>query len=242
MNDRDQRRYERALRVQTFGKENVADFAPTSKVPGFIARLDKLIADLNQAKAGQNPNHITKETLLDALNEDFGNISRTAQAIALDEPGFATPYLLPENPAESARLTHADSLLKLLEDNNKPISEGGDTPEQKAAKAALRAKFISYDLPDDFVEDLRSDTDAIHFVNKQNRSGAQGGVENTAAIGVLLGQCADVVQHLDAAMHNKYQRKPERLRAWQSASRVERAPQRKKADKPADTPPTNPPA
>jgi len=29
-------------------------------------------------------------------------------------------------------------------------------------------------------------------------------------------------------MHNKYARHPEKLRAWQSASRVERAPQREK--------------
>ncbi|MFZ4766018.1 MAG: hypothetical protein ACOYMN_13795 [Roseimicrobium sp.] len=242
MNDRDQRRYDRALRVQTFGKEHVGDFPPTSIVPGFFASLDKLIEDIIQAKAGQDPNHFSKETLLEALNEDFGNISRTAQAIALVEPGFATPYLVPENPAEGTRLTHADSLLKLLEDNDKPLAEGGDTPEQKAAKAAIRAKFIAYLMPDDFVEDLRSDTDAIRAVNQQNRGGAQGGVENTTAIGLLLGQCADIVQHLDAAMHNKYARKPERLRAWKSARRVESAPQRKKKDKPATTPPNNPPA
>jgi len=29
-------------------------------------------------------------------------------------------------------------------------------------------------------------------------------------------------------MYNKYARQPEKLRAWQSASRVERAPQRQK--------------
>ena len=33
---------------------------------------------------------------------------------------------------------------------------------------------------------------------------------------------------LDAMIHNKYTRQPEKLRAWQTASRVERAPQREK--------------
>jgi len=36
------------------------------------------------------------------------------------------------------------------------------------------------------------------------------------------------VNYLNAIMHNKYARHPEKLRAWQSASRVERAPQRQK--------------
>ena len=59
----------------------------------------------------------------------------------------------------------------------------------------------------------------------------QAGVESTGLIGHLLGQAGNDVTELDAIMHNKYARQPEKLRAWQSASRVERAPQRdKKAD------------
>ena len=41
---------------------------------------------------------------------------------------------------------------------------------------------------------------------------------------------------LNAIMHNKYARNPEKLRAWQSASHIERAPQREKKA-PAKTPP-----
>jgi len=37
-------------------------------------------------------------------------------------------------------------------------------------------------------------------------------------------------------MHNKYARNPEKLRAWQSASHIERAPQREKKAAPAKTP------
>ena len=47
------------------------------------------------------------------------------------------------------------------------------------------------------------------------------------------------VTYLDAIMHNKYARNPDKLRAWQSASHVERAPQREKIP---PTPPTPPPA
>lgn len=42
---------------------------------------------------------------------------------------------------------------------------------------------------------------------------------------------------LDAIMHNKYERVPDKLRAWQSASHVERAPKRNNKK---DEPPTPP--
>lgn len=38
---------------------------------------------------------------------------------------------------------------------------------------------------------------------------------------------AEVTQ-LDAIMHNKYARDPDKLRAWSSASHIERAPKREK--------------
>ena len=53
-------------------------------------------------------------------------------------------------------------------------------------------------------------------------------MENTELIGQLLGHAANEVIELDAIVNNKYMRQPEKLRAWQSASRVERAPQREK--------------
>jgi hypothetical protein len=233
MNDRDQRRYDRLTRVQTFGRDHAADFAPTSKAKTHFANLDRHLTALDAAKAGQSPARVSKETLLDALTLDFKNIARTARSIALTENGFAVPYRIPDNPAEAALATHADALLTLLEDNNKPVAEGGDTPEQKAAKAALRARFIAYEMPADFVEDLRAAREALRTANQHNQGETQEGAGNTALIGPLLLQAANDVQELDAIMNNKYAREPENLRAWQSASRVERAPQREKKPEPA---------
>ena len=56
-------------------------------------------------------------------------------------------------------------------------------------------------------------------------------MENTALIGKLLGEISGEVDFLDTIVGNKYQRQPEKLRAWDSASRVERAPVRSKKDK-----------
>ena len=226
MNDRDNRRYDRITRVQTFGRNNAGDFAPGSKASREFAKVDNLILGLDRAKADQTPARVSKTTLLDAMTLDFQNVARTARAIELYETGFAAPYRLPDTPAEIAITTHADAVLLLLED------QADDAAAVKTAKAALRAKFIDYELPPDFVADLRAARNAVAEANRHNQDEVQAGVENTALIDELLGQAAGVVTELNAIMHNKYSRQPEKLRAWQSASRVERAPQRRPAAAP----------
>ena len=52
---------------------------------------------------------------------------------------------------------------------------------------ALRAKFVAYELPGDFVADLRSDRNAITNANRVNQGENQEGVESTTLIGELLG-------------------------------------------------------
>jgi hypothetical protein len=238
MNDRDQRRYDRLTRIQTFGIANAADYAASTKAKAHFTAITGHITALDDAKAGQLPARASKETLIDALRLDLKNIARTARSIELKENGFAAPYTIPNNPAESAITTHADAVLKLLEDNNAPVAQGGDTPEQKTAKAALRARFVEYLLPADFVEDLRADRDAISSTNTHNQTETQSGVEDTARIGQILGQATDDVQELDAMFSNLYTRDPAKLHAWQRASRVERAPEREKKPTVPVIPPT----
>jgi hypothetical protein len=240
MNDHDQRLYDRATRVQTFGIDNAADFADGGKAKTHFANIDDLIGQTDEAKAGQKPNRVSKETLLASLSTDLQNIARTARRIGQQENGFAVPYRIPDNTSESSVTTHADTVLLLLEDNDDPVADGGDTPEQKAAKAALRARFVEYEMKADFVAILRADRDAISEANRNNQTKTQGGVENTELVGQLLGQINFEVAELDAIMNNKYDDQPAKLRAWQSASHVERAPRAKKTTPPTTkpTPPT----
>lgn len=229
MNDRDILRYDRATRVQTFGKENAADFTAGSLALEHFGNIDQLLPQIDDAKAGQKPARITKATLLDALNLDFKQIAKTARSIEAKsgETGFATPYAIPVL-TELLTGTHADNLLRRLEDNDAPVADGGDSAEEKAAKAALRARFIAYELPEDFVADLRADRDALTAANSHNQGENQGGQENTALISQLLTQTALEVDQLDTLMSNKYARQPEKLHVWDRASRVERGPAKKK--------------
>ena len=68
-----------------------------------------------------------------------------------------------------------------------------------------------------------------------NESDDGEGVESTAAIGRLIKAGMKAVNYLDAIVRNKYARNADKLRAWDSASHIERAPQREK--KPAPAPP-----
>ncbi len=200
MNDRDVRRYDRGTRVQTFGRQNAGDYAAGSKAKTHFANVGDFLKQLDDAKAGQAPNRVSKETLLDALSLDLQNIARTARRIEAKENGFAVPYRIPENTSESAVTTHADSVLKRLED------QATDAAAVKTAKAALRARFLEYEMPADFVAHLRADRDAITEANQLNQGEVQGGVENTELIGQLLGKLNDEIAEIDAINHNKYAR------------------------------------
>ena len=233
MNDRDQRRYDRLVRVQTFGKTNAGDFAAGSLAATQFAALDATIASIDAAKAQQTPARVSKATLLDALLLDLRAIARTARAIDATTPGFSAGFPAPEQFTESAVRTLTDAFLARLED------QAADTDAQKTAKAAVRAKFAAYEMPASFVTDLRADHDALHQAGTSNDAETQGGVASTAQLGVLLGEATAIVLQLDAAVQNRYARQPDKLAAWHSASHVERA-NRAKANTTLNAPASTP--
>lgn len=112
MNDRETRRYDMFGRADTFGKDNAADFPAATEGAKHFAALGQVIADLDDAKAGQKPGGATaKSVLLDALRLDVQNIARTARAIGQDENGFGDRFRLPGNASDAALLTTADAFL-----------------------------------------------------------------------------------------------------------------------------------
>ena len=170
------------------------------------------------------------EVLFDALRLDLQNIARTARSIELGEAGFASPYQLPTNTSENALTTHADRVLDRLQ------PAPGDPPAVLTAKAALTQKFITYDLPADFVTSLNATRQAIIQANENHEKDNEQGAGSTAQIEVLLRQGRDIIKQLNACMHNKYTGVPDKLRAWKSACHIVR-PQKKKAEEPTPPPP-----
>ena len=216
MNDRETIRYDVFGRVDTFGKTNATDIAPTSEAAKRFTNIRRIIADLDKEKANQKGGSATaKEVLLDALRLDLQNVARTARAIAQDEPGFSDKFRTPDSPSQTALLTAADSVIVELK------------------KAGVAAKFIAHELPADFVQHLTDDRAAIDAAEDTMEGDDQEGVASTAAVGRLIRDGMKEVNYLNAIMYNKYSRQPEKLRAWLSASHLERTA--KKAA-PAKTP------
>ena len=221
MNDREARRHDMFGRVQTFGNANAADFAAGSKAAGHFASLAQIVRDLDVEKARQDGGSATaKEVLVDSLRLDLQGIARTARAIDAGEPGFADRFRSPAGVNQKALLTAADAFARELAD------------------PAVAAKFVAYELPADFVADLADDIAAIRSADADMQSDDQTGVASTAAVGRLIREGMAEVMQLDAIMNNKYARNPDRMRAWDSASHIDRAPRR--AKKPAGgTPPAS---
>jgi hypothetical protein len=211
MNDRENRRYQMFGRVQTFGQDNSSDFAADSKASIHFNAISSIIQEIDAAKAVQRGGRATaKEVLLDGLRLDLHNIARTARAIEQDEPGVAARFRLPDSPSQTALLTAVDTFLVELK------------------KPGVATKFIAYELAADFVKDLEDDRKAAAAAQDAEESKDAEGVTSTAAIGRLIRDGMKEVNHLDAIMHNKYTRTPEKLHAWRSAKHTERAPQREK--------------
>ncbi|MBI3416230.1 MAG: hypothetical protein HY043_13125 [Verrucomicrobia bacterium] len=150
------------------------------------------------------------------------------RALDLTQPGLADQFRPPATPGQGALLTAVDATLLRLQPQ--PTDDAATT----SAKAALVAKFVAHELPADFVSNLADDRAAIDTAQDAEESSNNDGVESTAAVGLLIRDGMKEMTTLDAIMHNKYARQPEKLRAWQSASHIERAPQREK--KPAVSP------
>ena len=222
MNERADLRYERAVRMKTFGTANGGDFAAGSIATALFAENKQLVDDVDTAKADQRRSADTgKEILVDALRLDMKNITRTARAIALKEPGFADGYRMPDSPGEGVLLTAGDAFVKGL------------------AVAGVPDKFIAREMDPGFVQHLKDDLKAI----RDYKGGAEGeredSVEATAAIARLVLRSTEIAEELTAIMHNKYGRSnPDKLRAWISAAHLERMPHRAKTATGSSSPAT----
>jgi len=109
-------------------------------------------------------------------------------------------------------------------------------------EAATSTRFLQLEINANFVTNLRHDRDALDEITQHNTTEVQEGTEDTATITTQLSAISKEVDILDPIVGNKYETTPEKLHAWERASRVERDPKhgKKPDDDNGDTPPTPP--
>ena len=223
-------RYEKFGRVRDFTEANLTDVAGTDAAQ-HLTNLKKDIKGLDAAKAGQAGGSATPATvLIDALRLDVQNVTRTAHALAQDDPTYTALFRPPEALNPRAVITAADAII-----GNLIVDPDNDDAPTKAAKTARLAKFNAKGLPAGFEQTLVDDRGKIDTARTDEHDANYEGAENTAAIGRLVRDGMKECTYLDAIFHNVYVRNPDMLRGWMSASHLERAAQ--SAAAPAPTPP-----
>ncbi len=224
MNDLENRQHAKFMGVRGFGVTHSADFPNTSLGSQLFAALAASITQLDTHAATQvsgfgsaheatSNKSVTRQALRDALKA----ISRTAEAIAEDTPGFADKFRVPP-VGNDQNLLHAARAI--------------------AANAApVAAQFISHELPADFLADLNTDITDFEAAFNQQTASVGTHVSAGASIDQAIADGLKIVKKLDAIVRNKYANDPATLAEWTSASHTERSPRRKKSTTPPPQPP-----
>jgi hypothetical protein len=224
MNDKQRRRVERLVRSRDVAASQ-GIFQSTSAggkaIAGLTARLaeiDNLEAQRSTSLRASQQGTSNRSAARKALREWLATISDTAATIALDFPEFKDRFLRPRTNINDQNL---------LGTARSFITEA--TP--------LKARFIEYDLPADFLETFTAVVENFEQAINQQNLGKGGHRANSVAIDAALDFAEQDLERLNTVMRNKFGDNPATLAAWESARRLQRAPQKQKPPTPP-TPPT----
>jgi hypothetical protein len=223
MNKNEIRRYDMLLRVRDFGIRHAADFPANSLGSRLFATVGAAVSDLTSHAAVQTSNTArqsvsSKAVARATLLEDLEIINQTARAMALELPNLDSQFRMPRGSGDHVLLNAAHAFLT------------DATP--------LKNAFISYALPQDFLETLQSNINDFEAAITTKHSATSARVAATASIDETLSRGMTAAQQLKAVVKNRYRNNPAVLAEWTTASHVAQAGG---ASKEMPTAPTNPP-
>lgn len=218
MNGIQRRRFERLSRVGAYVEANAADFPGTSKGGQAAGRLKTIIGEIEQLDAARVTSvssgrqaTVGKQEGRASLRAQLVAISDTAATIALDHPEFKGRF-------ELTRASVSDQTLL-------------STARAFAGTAApLKARFVEYDLPADFLETLNASIGSFEQNTGQQTADTGARVAAGAALEDALARGEQELERADTAVHNKYRGDAAKLAAWASARRLERSRRASNAD------------
>jgi hypothetical protein len=221
MNNLEIRRYNMLLRVRDFGANEAAAFPAASFGGQLFAAVNSAISGLIahaavQSSGAEQQSVASKEVARANLLDNIEVISRTAKAMALDTPGLEAKFRLPRRASDAVLLNRARAYM--------------------ADAQPLKAEFLKYALPDDFLEDLQADISAFEVAStiKNTTRGSRVGAK--VSIDESLTKGLKAVRQLQALVKNKFRDNAAKLAAWASASHVEQASGKPKTELPPNPP------
>lgn len=225
MNDKESRIYQKFVRSRDFGLAHSGDFDATSLAMQTVSALSTVITEidghfLNETSAlgGARQGTESRAQARAALRDDLEAINRTARVMENEVPGISEKFRVPRNNNDQELLNAARAF--------------------QADATPLKTQFIAHEMPADFLDDLRSDIDAMQAAINSQSTGVGNHVAAGAALDDAISRGLELVRKLDAIFRNKYANNPAVLAEWTSASHTERAPKRAKPTAPTQPQPT----
>lgn len=208
--------FEMFQRVVGLGDGEAARFASNTYVLGLFDELRGVVAELQARADAQVTGRASARQFThnkSGAREDLLGILSAMKRTARNIPGQEEKFDFGEKPKDQelltlARTAHAEAL-------------------------PIKAEFTKRGMRIDFLEVLQAGADAIELALARRSEQTRTHVNATATIDDMIEGGVRIVRELDAIMRNAFADDPGRLAAWESASRVERAPRR---SKPAPTP------
>jgi hypothetical protein len=226
MNDQEIRLYQTYVRVHDFGEANTNAFPAKSLGGTKLAALGEIINELNtygmEESSGRDAAKTSTESKKEArqaLRAQMKALSQTARRMSVNIPGMENSFHLPQTNDDRALLNAARAF----------VSDA----------APLKKQFIEWEMPESFLENLSTAIENFeHAVNTKNLNQSRS-VAATAAIDEANKNGKRLVNDLDAIVRNKFRDDPAKLKAWESASHVERASRKRKETQTDDKPPAS---
>lgn len=220
MTNNDIRKLDCFQREGSFFAENVRDFPTNSPAGELIISLNgeierikamaaRQIAGLNNKSQG----HGQKDEIVAGLRRALREINLVAQAMNNEINMTANKFRLSRRASEQVLLATARAFL--------------------TEAAPLKADFIKYGLPLDFLEKLTALIAAYDEskLTVNNAASAQGAA--TGALKEAFRRASQFSKNLDFIVKVTYRDDPMKLAAWNIASHLERPPKREKEQEPA---------
>jgi len=214
MSDRVRRALEALERIDYFGMANPELATALPLTVELFAAIKTAITQLSAAgvsresatSLGKNET-LTKTAIFDEIYADLRVIAQTAEIMEKRIPNFENTFTLPRDMMSTAQLL----------DKAKAVY---------ADSEAVESDFIAYGLSKQFRNDLQADITALEAVSQSQADAKRTGVGANAQTAAILKDALDDRQTLNRILRNHYRSNPQKLAEWQTAWRIERAPQR----------------
>lgn len=216
MTNRERKQYEAMLKIKEFGEARAADFPTDSFGHETFTNLNRIIETLTQYavdedthRTDRRQSQTAKSVQREALRDDLRAMQRAARAMARRQPGIEEKFRLPLRQSDREFLTTARRFV--------------------ADAEPLAQEFIKYELPTDFLDDLRADIAALERTLGDKTVSTSSAVTVGAAIDENIAAGIEAIRDLDAVVRNRYRNDPATLAAWTNATHVTRQPRVAKA-------------